>query len=51
VTAFAHVLGYQPGDVIALTGVGPVAKDVKVHPASAKSLCWPCRQGSSAVIG
>jgi hypothetical protein len=35
VTAFAHLLGYRPGDVVALTGIGPVVQDAKVHPAGA----------------
>jgi hypothetical protein len=49
VTAFAHVLGYQPGDVVALTGVGPVVEDAQVHPASAEiaALAWQARRLSS----
>ena len=33
VTAFAHLLGYPPGDMVALTGIGPVVEDARVHPA------------------
>jgi hypothetical protein len=49
VTAFAHLLGYRPGDVVALTGVGPVVKDAKVHPASRElaALAWQARRLSS----
>jgi hypothetical protein len=53
VTAFAHLLGYQPSDVVALTGVGPVVKDAQVHPASAElaALAWQARRLSSGQLG
>lgn len=46
VTAFAHLLGYRPGDVVALIGVGPVVEDATVHPAHARiaALAWQARQ-------
>ncbi|MEV0136633.1 hypothetical protein AB0H83_50445 [Dactylosporangium sp. NPDC050688] len=49
VTAFAYLLGYRPGDVVALTGVGPVVEDAKAHPASAEiaALAWQARRLSS----
>ncbi|MDG6110273.1 hypothetical protein [Dactylosporangium aurantiacum] len=49
VTAFAHLLGYQPGDVVALTGVGPVVEDAQVHPASVQiaALAWRARRLTS----
>lgn len=52
VTAFAHLLGYQPGDVVALTGVGPVVKDAQVHPASGDlaALAWQARRLSSGQL-
>lgn len=52
VTAFAHLLGYQPSDVVALTGVGPVVKDAKVHPASKElaALAWQARRLSSGQL-
>ncbi|GAB3831829.1 hypothetical protein GCM10027610_022820 [Dactylosporangium cerinum] len=49
VTAFAHMLGYQPSDVVALTGVGPVVEDARVHPASKEiaALAWQARRLSN----
>jgi len=49
VTAFAHLLGYPPGDIVALTGIGPVVEDARVHPASAEiaALAWHARLLSS----
>ncbi|GAA1892818.1 helix-turn-helix domain-containing protein [Asanoa iriomotensis] len=49
VTAFAHLLGYRPGDMVALTGVGPVVDDAKTHPASVEiaTLAWQARGLSS----
>jgi hypothetical protein len=49
VTAFAHLLGYPAGDIVALTGVGPVVEDARVHPASAEiaALAWQSRRLSS----
>jgi hypothetical protein len=49
VTAFAHLLGYPPGDIVALTGVGPVVADARVHPASAEiaALAWQYRRLSN----
>ena len=49
VTAFAHVLGYAPEDVVALAGVGPVFADAHVHPASAElaALAWNARRLTS----
>ncbi len=46
VTAFAHLLGYPPGDLVALTGVGPVIEDARVHPASTEiaALAWQARR-------
>ena len=48
-TAFAHLLGYSPSDMVALTGVGPVVKDARVHPASTEiaALAWQARRLSS----
>ncbi|MDG4801998.1 hypothetical protein [Micromonospora sp. WMMD980] len=45
VTAFAHLLGYPPGDMVALTGIGPVVEDARPHPASAEiaALAWHAR--------
>lgn len=52
VTAFAYLLGYRPGDVVALTGVGPVLEDANVHPASAEiaALAWHARRLNSAQL-
>ncbi|GIF52066.1 hypothetical protein Afe04nite_66050 [Asanoa ferruginea] len=49
VTAFAHLLGIAPGDLVALTGVGPVRGDARVHPASTEiaALAWQARRLSS----
>lgn len=49
VTAFAHLLGYTPEDMVALAGVGPVLEDQPVHPASAElaALAWNARRLSS----
>jgi hypothetical protein len=46
VTAFAHLLGYTPDDLVALVGVGPAFKDASVHPASAEiaALAWNARR-------
>jgi hypothetical protein len=46
VTAFAYLLGYLPGDVVALTGIGPVAEGAKARPAHAEIavLAWQARQ-------
>jgi hypothetical protein len=46
VTAFAHLLGYAPEDMVALVGVGPVVKDARVHSASAEiaALAWNARR-------
>ncbi len=49
VTAFAHLLGYPPGDMVALTGIGPVVEDARVHPASAEIAALAWRAGCSAV--
>ena len=53
VTAFAHLLGYQPRDIVALTGVGPIAEDAQKHPASTDiaALAWRARRLSSEQIG
>ena len=49
VTAFAHLLGYPPKDMVALAGVGPADTDQPTHPASAElaALAWNARQLSS----
>jgi hypothetical protein len=49
VTAFAHLLGYAPADMVALTGVGPVAQDARAHPASSEiaALAWQARHLTS----
>jgi len=49
VAAFAHLLGYQPGDLVALTGVGPPVANPKVHPASVQiaALAWRARRLSN----
>jgi hypothetical protein len=46
VTALAYLLGYTPQDTVAIIGVGPVAEDVRVHPASADlaRLAWNARR-------
>jgi hypothetical protein len=52
VTAFAHLLGFAPQDMVALAGVGPVAADARAHPASAEiaALAWNARRFSSDQI-
>jgi hypothetical protein len=40
VTAFAHLLGYPPGDMVALTGVGPDRRSPR----------WPGRPGGSGRV-
>jgi len=52
VTAFAHLLGYSPEDMVALAGIGPVEKDLAVHPAHAEiaALAWNARGLSSDQI-
>ncbi|MFI6820139.1 hypothetical protein ACIBJE_04200 [Micromonospora sp. NPDC050187] len=49
VTAFAHLLGYPPSEMVALTGIGPVVKDARVHPASTEmaALAWRSRRLNS----
>ncbi|MDQ0364026.1 hypothetical protein [Catenuloplanes indicus] len=49
VTAFAHLLGYPPADMVALTGIGPVVEDARAHPAAAEiaALTWHARQLNS----
>ncbi|WP_329108694.1 hypothetical protein OG792_08590 [Micromonospora sp. NBC_01699] len=49
VTAFAHLLGYPPSEMVALTGIGPVVEDARVHPASAEiaALAWRSRRFDS----
>jgi hypothetical protein len=46
VSAFAHLLGYPPDVMVAVTGVGPVVTDLRVHPASAglAALAWRARR-------
>jgi hypothetical protein len=53
VTAFAHILGYDPGDLVALVGVGPVVEDVPAYRASAElaALAWTARRLTSDQIG
>ena len=53
VTAFAHLLGYPPGEMVALTGTGPVVEDARAHPASAEiaALAWQSRRLSSEQLG
>jgi hypothetical protein len=53
VTAFAHLLGYTPEDMVALAGVGPAVEDLRVHPASHEiaTLAWNARHLSSEQIG
>ncbi len=52
VTAFAHLLGYSPDDMVALAGVGPAVMDAPVHPASREIavLAWNARRLSSDQI-
>jgi hypothetical protein len=52
VTAFAHLLGYSPEDMVALAGVGPAANDAPVHPASHEiaALAWNARRLTSDQI-
>ncbi|MEU8002262.1 hypothetical protein AB0B66_13960 [Catellatospora sp. NPDC049111] len=52
VTAFAHLLGYAPADLVALTGVGPVHEQATAHPASAElaALAWNARRLTSAQL-
>ncbi|MFE9204272.1 XRE family transcriptional regulator [Micromonospora sp. NPDC007230] len=52
VTAFAHLLGYTPGDMVALAGVGPAVEDAQVHPACAEiaALAWDARRLTSDQI-
>jgi hypothetical protein len=49
VTAFAHLLVYSPGDMVALAGVGPAVEDAPAHPTSTDiaALAWTARQLSS----
>ena len=49
VTAFAHLLGYPPSEMVALTGIGPVVKDARIHPASVEiaAMAWQARRFSS----
>ncbi len=49
VTAFAHLLGYPPTDMVALTRTGPVVENARTHPASAEiaTLAWQARRLSS----
>ena len=49
VTAFAHLLGYTPGDMVALAGVGPEIEDAPTHPASSEiaALAWNARRLSN----
>ncbi|MEU8816559.1 hypothetical protein [Actinoplanes sp. NPDC048796] len=46
VTAFAHLLGYDPGELVALAGVGPVAEQARPHPehAALAALAWNARR-------
>jgi hypothetical protein len=46
VTGFAHLLGYEPRDMVALTGVGPAIVDWPAHSASAELavLAWNARR-------
>lgn len=46
VTAFAHLLGYAPDDLVALAGVGPAVENPDVHPAGADiaALAWNARR-------
>ncbi|MFD0599570.1 XRE family transcriptional regulator [Catellatospora coxensis] len=52
VTAFAHLLGYAPTDMVALTGVGPVYEQANPHPASAElaALAWNARRLTGAQL-
>ncbi|MFI5891459.1 hypothetical protein ACIA5D_15250 [Actinoplanes sp. NPDC051513] len=42
----AGLLGYDPGDMVALTGVRPVFADARVHPAAAElaAPAWNARR-------
>lgn len=53
VTAFAHLLGYAPEDMVALAGVGPAVENSPVHPAHAEiaALAWNARLLDSDQIG
>ena len=46
VTAFAHLLGYAPEDIVALAGVGPAVEHASAHQASAEiaALAWNARR-------
>lgn len=52
VTAFAHLLGFTPDDMVAITGIGPAIKDARAHPASTEiaELAWNARNLSSNQI-
>ncbi|NUT35331.1 MAG: XRE family transcriptional regulator [Hamadaea sp.] len=52
VTAFAHLLGYAPEDMVAITGVGPVLTEQAVHPAAAEiaAVAWNARRLTSDQI-
>lgn len=52
VTTFAHLLGYVPTDLAALTGVGPVYEGAKAHQASAElaALAWNARRLTSGQL-
>ncbi|NUO57637.1 MAG: hypothetical protein HOV78_13285 [Hamadaea sp.] len=52
VTAFAHVLGYAPGDLVAITGVGPVPQGQPRHRSAAQiaALAWNARHLTSDQI-
>ncbi|NUR74183.1 MAG: hypothetical protein HOU81_25520 [Hamadaea sp.] len=45
VTAFAHLCGYAPEEMVALVGVGPAITSTRAHPASAEiaALAWNAR--------
>jgi hypothetical protein len=49
VTAFAHLPGYPPSEMVALTGIGPVVEDARAHPAGVEiaALAWQARRLSS----
>jgi hypothetical protein len=52
VTAFAHLLGYDPADLAALVGVGPPVEDAPAHPARTElaALAWTARRLTSDQI-
>lgn len=52
VTAFAHLLGYRPGDLAAITGVGPALEDQPRHRSAAQiaALAWNARHLTSDQI-